>query len=129
MAPSNDASVGEPGNAPEHLARGVDPGEHHRDLGTASIGDYIESFYNCARRHSHAGYLSPIEFELGSQTKASGIVTLCTAAGKIKGNEQARRDYKKAVLSRQQKTAREQRTTVACSDGLRISDAEFALRQ
>jgi putative transposase len=41
-----------------------------RDLGTASIGDYIERFYNCARRHSHVGYLSPIEFELRSQTKA-----------------------------------------------------------
>jgi putative transposase len=40
-----------------------------RDLGTTSIGDYIESFYNCARRHSHVGYLSPIEFELRSQTK------------------------------------------------------------
>ncbi len=41
-----------------------------RDIGTASIGDYIEGFYNCARRHSHVGYLSPIEFELRSQTKA-----------------------------------------------------------
>jgi putative transposase len=41
-----------------------------RDLGTASIGDYIETFYNCARRHSHLGYVSPIEFELRSQTKA-----------------------------------------------------------
>jgi transposase InsO family protein len=41
-----------------------------RDLGTASIGDYIEGFYNCARRHSHIGYVSPIEFELRSQTKA-----------------------------------------------------------
>jgi len=41
-----------------------------RDLGTASIGDYIENFYNCARRHSHVGYVSPIEFELRSQTKA-----------------------------------------------------------
>jgi transposase InsO family protein len=41
-----------------------------RDLGTASIGDYIEGFYNCARRHSHVGYVSPIEFELRSQTKA-----------------------------------------------------------
>jgi putative transposase len=40
-----------------------------RDLGTASIGDYIESFYN-ARRHSHVGYVSPIEFELRSQTRA-----------------------------------------------------------
>jgi transposase InsO family protein len=41
-----------------------------RDLGTASIGDYIESFYNSARRHSYVGYVSPIEFELRSQTKA-----------------------------------------------------------
>jgi putative transposase len=41
-----------------------------RDLGTASIGEYIEGFYNCARRHSHVGYVSPIEFELRSQTKA-----------------------------------------------------------
>jgi putative transposase len=42
-----------------------------RDIGTASLGDYIEGFYNCARRHSHVGYLSPIEFELRSQTKAT----------------------------------------------------------
>jgi transposase InsO family protein len=41
-----------------------------RDLGTASIGDYIDNFYNCARRHSYVGYLSPIEFELRSKTKA-----------------------------------------------------------
>ena len=41
-----------------------------RAVGTASIGDYIESFYNSARRHSHVGYVSPIEFELRSQTKA-----------------------------------------------------------
>jgi putative transposase len=41
-----------------------------RDTGTASVGDYIEKFYNCARRHSHVGYVSPIEFELRSQTEA-----------------------------------------------------------
>jgi putative transposase len=41
-----------------------------RELGTASIGDYIEAFYNCARRHSHIGYVSPIEFELRSQTRS-----------------------------------------------------------
>jgi transposase InsO family protein len=28
------------------------------------VRDYIESFYNPTRRHSHNGYLSPIEFEL-----------------------------------------------------------------
>ena len=33
----------------------------------ASIGEYIEGFYNTARRHSFLGYLCPIEFELKSQ--------------------------------------------------------------
>jgi putative transposase len=33
----------------------------------SSISDYVEHFYNPARRHSHLGYLSPIEFELRSQ--------------------------------------------------------------
>ena len=37
---------------------------------TASIGDYIECFYNTARRHSFLNYLSPIEFELKSQVAA-----------------------------------------------------------
>jgi putative transposase len=37
---------------------------------TASIGDYIDVFYNCARRHSYVGYVSPIEFELRSQAAA-----------------------------------------------------------
>jgi len=40
-----------------------------RATGTASIGDYIERFYNTARRHSHLGYVSPIEFELKSQVE------------------------------------------------------------
>jgi putative transposase len=35
-----------------------------RDEAIASIGDYIERFYNPRRRHSHLGYKSPIEFEL-----------------------------------------------------------------
>lgn len=30
----------------------------------SSIGDYIESFYNRERRHSHFGYLSPAEYQL-----------------------------------------------------------------
>ena len=34
-----------------------------------SIGDYIDQFYNVSRRHSYLGYVSPIEFELRSQTK------------------------------------------------------------
>ena len=40
------------------------------DIARASIGDYIESFYNPTRRHSHIGYVSPIEFELRSQMAA-----------------------------------------------------------
>ncbi len=41
-----------------------------RAAAVASIGDYIERFYNTERRHSHLGYVSPIEFELRSQTAA-----------------------------------------------------------
>jgi transposase InsO family protein len=36
-----------------------------------SIGDYIDNFYNVERRHSHLGYLNPIEFELRSQLQAN----------------------------------------------------------
>lgn len=41
-----------------------------RLVATAAIADYIENFYNPQRRHSHLQYLSPIEFELRSQTAA-----------------------------------------------------------
>ena len=37
------------------------------DEATASIGDYVDRFYNTRRRHSHLGCMSPIEFELMSQ--------------------------------------------------------------
>lgn len=37
----------------------------------AAIGDYVESFYNPSRRHSHLGYASPIEFELIAQKDAA----------------------------------------------------------
>ena len=36
----------------------------------SSIGDYIHSFYNPERRHSHLDYVSPIEFELKSEVAA-----------------------------------------------------------
>lgn len=44
--------------------------EHYgtRTAARASIGEYIEGFYNPQRRHSSLGYLSPIEFELKRQT-------------------------------------------------------------
>ena len=41
-----------------------------REHAHASIADYIERFYNTARRHSSLGYVSPIEFELRSQIAA-----------------------------------------------------------
>ena len=41
-----------------------------RAAAIASITDYLETFYNDARRHSHLGYLSPVEFELRTQVKA-----------------------------------------------------------
>ena len=41
-----------------------------RAVARASIGDYLERFYNPARRHSHLGYKSPIEFELKRQISA-----------------------------------------------------------
>ena len=37
---------------------------------TASIAEYIDSFYNPVRRHSYLGYNSPIEFELKSKIAA-----------------------------------------------------------
>ena len=38
-----------------------------RAAAAASIGDYVERFYNPARLHSHLGYVSPMEFELKRQ--------------------------------------------------------------
>jgi transposase InsO family protein len=39
-------------------------------VGHASVGEYIDRFYNPTRRHSHLGYVSPIEFALRSQIAA-----------------------------------------------------------
>lgn len=36
----------------------------------AAVGDYIDGFYNLTRRHSTIDYVSPIEFELRTQTAA-----------------------------------------------------------
>ena len=46
--------------------------EHYptRQAAIASIRDYLEKFYNDARRHSHLGYMSPTEFELRTQVAA-----------------------------------------------------------
>jgi transposase InsO family protein len=40
-----------------------------RAAADASLGDYIDNFYNVERRHSSLGYINPIEFELRSNFK------------------------------------------------------------
>ena len=49
--------------------------DHHdyanHETAHASLGDYIDRFYNPTRRHSHLGYVSPIEFELRAQLAAT----------------------------------------------------------
>jgi putative transposase len=40
-----------------------------RQVAIDAIADYIDNFYNVERRHSHLGYLSPIEFELRSRVQ------------------------------------------------------------
>lgn len=41
-----------------------------RNAAIAAVGDYIDGFYNLTRRHSTIDYVSPIEFELRTQTAA-----------------------------------------------------------
>ncbi|MCA2992621.1 IS3 family transposase, partial [Gemmatimonas sp.] len=38
-----------------------------RDAALADIADYIDTFYNRTRRHSHLGGISPEEFEAAHQ--------------------------------------------------------------
>ena len=39
----------------------------NRDEATADISDYIDTFYNQTRRHSHLGGVSPAEFEVAAK--------------------------------------------------------------
>jgi putative transposase len=40
-----------------------------RDLATVEVSDYIESFYNPRRRHSHIGGVSPDDFETAAKRR------------------------------------------------------------
>ena len=40
-----------------------------RDLANQDIFEYIETFYNRARRHSHLGGVSPEEFEAATKRR------------------------------------------------------------
>jgi putative transposase len=44
-----------------------------RDEATKEIADYIESFYNRIRRHSHLGGVSPEEFESVNQRRRRSV--------------------------------------------------------
>jgi putative transposase len=43
----------------------------NRDLATADVADYIDTFYNRTRRHSHLGGLSPEQFEAAHKRRGS----------------------------------------------------------
>ena len=45
----------------------------NRELAIADLADYIDTFYNRTRRHSHLGGLSPEQFEATHKTRASGL--------------------------------------------------------
>jgi len=44
-----------------------------RDLAKVAISDYIEMFYNCSRRHSHLGGVSPEQFEVAHKCRSQGV--------------------------------------------------------
>jgi putative transposase len=45
----------------------------NRDLATADISEYIDSFYNCKRRHSHLGGVSPEDFESAHRMRRNRV--------------------------------------------------------
>jgi putative transposase len=45
----------------------------NRELATADIAEYIESFHNPTRRHSHLGGVSPMEFEAAFKRQRKGL--------------------------------------------------------
>jgi putative transposase len=45
----------------------------NREMATADISDYIESFYNRTRRHSHVGGVSPDEFEAAARRSRRSV--------------------------------------------------------
>jgi putative transposase len=44
-----------------------------RELALADVSDYIESFYNPTRRHSHLGGMSPDQFEAAHKPRRRGV--------------------------------------------------------
>jgi putative transposase len=44
-----------------------------RELAITDVADYIETFYNRTRRHSHLGGVSPEQFEAAHQLRRRGV--------------------------------------------------------
>ena len=44
-----------------------------RDLAIADVADYIDTFYNRSRRHSHLGGVSPEQFEAAHKPRRQGV--------------------------------------------------------
>jgi putative transposase len=44
-----------------------------RELALGDVSDYIESFYNPTRRHSHLGGMSPDQFEAAHEPERRGV--------------------------------------------------------
>lgn len=45
----------------------------NRELALADVSEYIESFYNRTRRHSHLGGVSPEQFEAAHKVRRRGV--------------------------------------------------------
>jgi transposase InsO family protein len=45
----------------------------NRELALAEVADYIDTFYNRTRRHSHLGGVSPEEFEAAHKPRRKGV--------------------------------------------------------
>lgn len=44
-----------------------------RELALTDVSDYIETFYNPTRRHSHLGGVSPEHFEAAQKQRRQGV--------------------------------------------------------
>ena len=49
------------------------PRVFNRELALADLSDYIETFYNRTRRHSHLGGISPEEFEAANKVQRRSV--------------------------------------------------------
>ena len=62
-----------------------------RDGATAAIAYYTETFYNCSRRHSHAGAFSPEQVAATHKSRTQGPLnpSISTGADGMRRREQA----------------------------------------